>query len=94
MLQIRNLNSFDKDVENLRKQGRNLARLFNVVYRLANEEILPPKFRDHPLKGNWQGYRDCHITFDWVLIYKYEKENDALILVCVRTGSHAELRIG
>ena len=41
---------------------------------LSKGEALPPKYKNHPLKGNYNGYYDCHILPDWVLIYKIEKE--------------------
>jgi mRNA interferase YafQ len=56
---------------------------------LANEEILPKKYKDHFLQGNWQGYRECHVKPDLLLIYKLE--NDKLTLTLVRTGSHSDL---
>jgi mRNA interferase YafQ len=56
---------------------------------LANDEALPIKYQDHVLKGNWKGYRECHIKSDVLLIYKLE--NDELTLTLVRTGSHSDL---
>lgn len=56
---------------------------------LANGETLPPKYKDHELKGNYQGHRECHIEPDWLLIYKIE--NDILILTLTRTGTHSDL---
>ncbi|HBK53325.1 MAG TPA: type II toxin-antitoxin system mRNA interferase toxin, RelE/StbE family, partial [Syntrophomonas wolfei] len=50
---------------------------------------LPQKYLDHPLTGNYAGHRECHITPDWLLIYKIEK--DILILSLTRTGTHSDL---
>ena len=47
------------------------------------------KNRDHALSGNWNGYRECHILPDWLLIYKLE--DNILILTLVRTGTHSNL---
>jgi mRNA interferase YafQ len=44
-------------------------------------------YLDHPLKGNWQGYRDAHIEPDWLLIYKQEGE----AVRFERTGRHVDL---
>lgn len=63
--------------------------MFDVVEKLANGEKLDIKFKDHALKGDYLGYRDCHIKPDLVLIYK--KQDDRLILTCVELGSHSEL---
>ena len=56
---------------------------------LSLGEPLPARMRDHPLKGNRRGLRECHISPDWLLVYKIE--NDVLVLTLLRTGSHAEL---
>jgi mRNA interferase YafQ len=63
--------------------------LLTVIEMLANEQTLPEKYKDHLLKGNWKGYRECHIKPDLLLIYKLE--NDELTLTLVRIGSHSEL---
>ena len=80
---------FRKDYRRMKKRGYNMSLLDNVITRLANGEPLPPRYEDHPLKGNRKGYRGCHILPDWVLIYKIDKGN--LILILTETGSHADL---
>jgi mRNA interferase YafQ len=55
--------------------------------RLANEEQLEPQFRDHKLSGEWQGFRECHVEPDWLLIYRIEGDE----ITFVRTGTHADL---
>ena len=81
--------AFKKDLKRIQKRGYNMALLDEVVTMLANGETLPPKYKDHPLKGDKQGTRDCHISPDWVLIYCiYESD---LILLLTRTGTHADI---
>lgn len=60
-----------------------------VVEMLLDGKPLPSKYRDHPLRGDKRGYRDCHIQGDWVLIYKVEK--GILTLVLSETGTHSDL---
>ena len=52
---------------------------------------MPLRYRDHPLKGNYNGYRECHVDGegDWLLIYK--KHEEKLILVLTATGTHSDL---
>ncbi len=38
---------------------------------------------------NINGYRECHIQPNWLLIYKIDKNE--LILTAFRTGSHSDL---
>ena len=70
---------------------RNLPKseLDAVVKLLSEQKPLPPKHKDHPLKGNFADYRECHIHPNWLLMYKIDKKN--LILVLVRTGTHSDL---
>jgi mRNA interferase YafQ len=78
---------FKKDLVKLRKSGYDISLLDEAIDILAQGKILPRKYKDHKLKGSWTGYRECHITFDWVLIYRIIE--DKLILELSRTGSHA-----
>jgi mRNA interferase YafQ len=58
---------------------------------IDNRAPLPPEYLDHPLKGEWRDFRDCHIRGDWVLIYCINETADDEEVVFVRTGTHAEL---
>lgn len=78
---------FKKDFKKLSSANRDITKLAVVIRTLANGQPLPPHNRDHALTGNYVGYRECHISPDWLLIYKIE--NDCLILV--RTGTHSDL---
>ena len=60
-----------------------------IIDRLANDETLEPKYRDHALKGKYIGFRECHIDPDLLLVY--QKQDDVLILYLLRIGSHSEL---
>ncbi len=59
-----------------------------VVEKLAADEPLPHSSYDHPLTGEWNDHRDCHIQPDLVLIYR---KPEATSLELVRLGSHSEL---
>ena len=80
---------FKKDVKLLKKQGKNIEKLYEIINILAYGEELDAKYRDHNLIGNYKGYRECHIESDWLLIYKIME--NILILTLSRTGSHSEL---
>lgn len=57
---------------------------------LLHARPIPEQYKDHPLTGNWHGFRDCHIKPDLVLIYEFVGEHD---LILHRLGSHSELSI-
>ncbi len=86
---IRTTNQFRKSLKRMSKRGYNLDLLDNVVNILAKGKKLPKKNKDHYLKGNYIGHRECHITPDWLLIYKITEKD--LILLLTNTGSHSDL---
>lgn len=89
MCSIQFTNQFKKDLKLAKKQGKDLDKLFEVINILANGEKLDTKFKDHDLSGSYKGTRECHIEPDWLLIY--EIDNNALILILYRLGTHSEL---
>lgn len=89
MLDIQYEKTFKKDYKRVIKRGYDPALLEEVLEILVREEPLPEKYRDHSLSGNYNGYRECHIAPDWLLIYKILHEK--LVLLLTRTGSHSDL---
>ncbi len=89
MLKIRYSSRFKKDFKTIVKRGYNVKLIEEVLNLLLQEKILPQKYIDHTLVGNYAGHRECHITSDWLLIYKIEK--DILTLSLTRTGTHNDL---
>ena len=80
---------FQKDLKRAEKRGLKLNLLADAIKILASGEPLPPKYKDHPLTGNYEGCRECHIQPDWLLIYE-TNEKDA-VLAAMRTGTHSDL---
>lgn len=89
MLTIRYENNFKKDYKRIKKRGYNIKLFEVVVEMLADQKPLPPKYRDHSLSGDYSDCRECHITPDWLLIYRIN--NNELVLTLTRTGSHSDL---
>jgi mRNA interferase YafQ len=79
--------SFKKDVGRMEKRGKQMAKLRQATLMLIEGNPLPARFKDHPLTGNWEHFRDSHIEPDWVLIYKIDGNK----LHLVRTGTHSDL---
>ena len=86
---IKFTNRFKKDLKQAKKQAKDIEKLFDVIEKIAKDETLDEKYRDHSLTGNYKGTRECHIEPDFLLIY--EKIEELLILSLVRTGSHSDL---
>lgn len=89
MSTVKPTNKFQKDLKRIQKQGYDVSLLTNIIKKLANGDDLPDKNKDHSLSGNYSGYRECHITPDWLLIY--EINNGELYLYSTRTGTHGDL---
>lgn len=73
----------------MKKRGLDLSILDDVVDKLRQGIPLEEKNHDHALKGNFEGFRECHIKPDWLLVYLIE--NDILTLTLVDTGSHSDI---
>jgi mRNA interferase YafQ len=78
---------FKKDLKKAQKQGKDLEKLQTVLDILLNSQSLPSKYKDHQLRGSYQGCRELHIEPDWLLIYEITPE----ALYIGRLGSHSEL---
>ena len=89
MLKISFTNQYLKDLELMKRRNLPKSELDAIVKLLSEQKPLPPKNKDHPLKGNFTGYRECHIRSNWLLVYKVDKQ--ILTLVLVRTGTHSDL---
>lgn len=89
MLKIRYSNQFKKDYKLIKKRGYNIDLLKQVVQLLSEKKPLPEKYKDHILLVIINGFKECHIQPDWLLIYKVE--NDELTLTVLRTGTHSDL---
>ena len=82
-------NAYKKGYKRAKKRGLNLQLIDDVVDELRQGHKLDAKYSDHTLHGNWEGFRECHIQPDWLLIYLIE--DDILTLTLSETGTHSEL---
>lgn len=87
VLRVRRLGTFERDVKRIEKRGKDMTKLRTLLILLIEREPLPEHYRDHALRGAWNGFRDAHIEPDWLLIYRIEGEE----LQLARTGTHADL---
>ena len=83
---------FKKDYKRAMSRGMDMDLINEVISLIAagaNQKRLNEEYHDHPLAGNWKGFRECHILPDWLLIYCID--DDVLVLTLTRTGKHNEL---
>ncbi|NEX15965.1 MAG: type II toxin-antitoxin system mRNA interferase toxin, RelE/StbE family [Halochromatium sp.] len=91
MRTIERTTRFRRDYKREKKGARRTtlqADLRCILATLAADEVLPDRYRDHALTGDWSDHRDCHVKPDPILIYR---KPDSQTLQLVRLGSHAEL---
>jgi mRNA interferase YafQ len=79
--------AFERDLKRLRKRGFDLEPLWDIVEALRLHDPLDARHRDHALKGEWEGFCDCHVRADWILIYSLDDE----AVYLTRTGTHADI---
>ena len=91
MRQIATTSKYKKDWELAKRRNLPIEELNDVIYKLANDIPLPKEKKDHALRGNYVGYRECHIKPDWMLIYKKTDNNELQMLELARTGTHSDL---
>lgn len=83
MLTLRTSKDFNRDY----KKVKLTAELIEVLHSLLNQQPLATKYRDHNLVGNWNGYRECHVKPDLLLVYKVVGNE----LLLARLSSHSNI---
>lgn len=73
----------------MEKRRLDMRKIFAIMVDLQNEIPLDPKYKEHPLQGDYKGFLECHIEPDWLLIYYIDELLKEIYFV--RTGSHSDL---
>ena len=87
MLKPKVSRQFERDYVRQVKRNKSLEKLDEVMKLIVEEKPLLRKHNDHPLRGNWKGYRDCHVEPDWLLLYRIAGNE----VTFERTGTHSDL---
>jgi len=91
MRTLNRTSEFKRCVKLLDRRQWDLAPLWAVIAKLANDAPSEQLFRDHPLAGPFSGKRECHVTSisdNWVLVYHKTGDNS---LYLHGTGTHADV---
>jgi len=78
---------FRRDYRLSVKRGFDISLIDELMDTLITEKPLDERHRDHPLKGEYLGCRECHIQPDWLLVYRIVGD----MIIFVRTGMHTDL---
>lgn len=87
MRTISRTSQFKRDVKRMKKRGKDMSKLKEVVGKIVRGEELEARYGDHALIGQYKGTRECHIEPGGLLIYELAPGE----VVLIRTGSHADL---
>ena len=87
MRTIRRTSQFKKDVKRMKKRGKDLSKLKEVLEKITRGQELEARYRDHVLVGQYRGTRECHVEPNWLLIYELGQSD----VVLIRTGTHTDL---
>ena len=87
MRTIRRTSQFKRDVKRMKRRGKDLSKLKEVLEKIVDGQELEGKYREHVLVGQYLGTRECHVEPDWLLLYEPTQSE----VVLIRTGTHADL---
>ena len=87
MLELERTKVFKRDIGKLKFSNQHYAKYVVYLEHLLNEKELPKEARDHSLNGNWNDYRELHISGDLLLVYKVEMST----LYLARIGTHSQI---
>ena len=79
---------FKKDLKRIQNKSKKIEHLKAVLTSLQETGVVPENYNPHKLTGNYNGFMECHVENDLLLIWLDEEEN---IINLVRLGSHSEL---
>jgi len=91
MREVEYTNQFERDFKRVEKNPDHKdlsATLEKLIEVLQIDDKLPRKYFDHPLRGEYTEFRECHLKPDLRLIYGKE---DPKVLKLIRLGSHSML---
>lgn len=80
-----------KGRQRMAERGYDLADLDYVIDILRHGDALPSRYRNHKLKGDMKGCMECHIGYDWLLVYQYNNRAKEVILYAIDTGTHRDV---
>ena len=85
-MRIHYTTQFREDYKLALEQGREMALLDDILYKLENKENIEDEYMVYHLSSpSWlKGYCILYIQPDWVLLYKMDKKIDELSFT--RTG--------
>lgn len=90
MYEVYYAKEFKRSWKRLTRSGKFKEEDFRaILLALRSGHALPLTYRDHALKGDMAGRRECHIYGNLLFIYRIDKSK--LVLLALDLGTHHEL---
>lgn len=86
-MQLFRTKTFLKEYAKVKISDAQYTKYLKFLAILLEEGSLPPEAKDHPLIGEYENFREFHISGDLLIIYCIEDD----ILKLTRIGSHSQL---
>jgi mRNA interferase YafQ len=78
---------FKKDLKLVQNRHYDMDEIYDVITMIIWQEPLPERFREHQLHGNLEGFTECHVLNDLLLIYILDEYK----VTFSRVGTHSDL---
>lgn len=88
MWELKITRQFKKDLKRYQNRQDKMASLLIVLKMLQKTGIVSREHKPHMPAGEYEGYMECHVENDLLLIWLDKEEN---IIKLVRFGAHSEL---
>ena len=89
MYTIKYTGQFKRDYKRCKKRGLDMQLLHTAITILSVNGELPAQYKPHKLSGKYDGYWECHIQPDWLLVW--QQFDAELLLHLTNTGSHSDI---
>ena len=76
---LRYTGEFKRSLKRCLKRGYDEQLLTDVLTILATEGHLPEKYNPHILHGQYEGYWECHITSNWLLVWDQKRQRFGVV---------------
>ena len=86
-MQIKRHKHFRKDELKAKLTDEQYKRRIEYLSLILQGKPLPPEALDHPLTGEYKGFREFHLSGDVLIIYTVRED----ILYLQRMGTHSQL---
>ncbi len=87
--QIQFTGQFKKSYKRCIKRGCDQNIFKTAISILSETGALPDMYKPHRLHGNYEGFWECHLQSDWLLVWM--QHDQKLVLILTDIGTHSDI---